>query len=492
MDKTDNLSQKIKYGIKWQAIFSIASQILYFINGVILARILGPKEFGVYGMVQVVSSFVWMFWQLGLNAAIVQRKDIDEKHLHTAFTISMIMGCLCFLATWISAPLIATFFRESQVITLTRLIAFTFVIYAFDRVPSALLSRNLKFKEAAVPGIVNAILYPVVAIPLASIGFGAQSFVLGVITGAIGMVIVRYYWLLRYFTWRPKFMIDKKSAKELLGFGIFLTLTNILNFFLWNLQKIVTGRYLGAIDLGYLNRAANLSAMPLQKLHTTVGNVLLPAFSKIQDDINKIRDWFRKMNFFSYTLAAPFLIFFIFFHDCFIATIFGTKWMPAAKLLIFTSFNTLLGIPNFYWINIINSKGLPYMVFYMNLVRLPIFLTCLFIGVKFGIKGVVIALSVDAILKLIFTLFILRKYIGLYVKDFIISIFEPVGISLLFAIALLCLQHSLLLDIPYWKQLVVVSVVFFTLLFIYYFYRWKYNSYINYLNLDIKTIFRHK
>ncbi len=486
-----SLSSKIKYGIKWQAIFSMASQVLYFINGVILARILGPKEFGVYGMAQVVSSFVWMFWQLGLNAAIVQRKDINEKHLQTAFTISVIMGFLCFGITWISAPFIANFFKEPQVRILTRIIAFTFIIYSFDRIPSALLSRNLKFKEAAIPGLLNAILYPVVAIPLAIIGFGAQSFVWGVIAGALGMVGVRYYWLFKYFSWRPQILIDKKSAKELLSFGIFLTLTNILNFFLWNLQKIITGRYLGASELGYLNRAANLSAMPLQKLNTTVGNVLLPAFSKIQEDIDRIRDWFRKMNFFSYTLAAPFLIFFAFFPDCFIATIFGTKWIPAAKLLIFTSFNTLLGIPNFYWINIINSKGLPYMVFYMNLVRLPIFLTSLFIGVKFGIKGVVIALSVDAIIKLIFTLFVLHKYIGLYVKDFIISIFEPVGISLLFAIILLFLRYTILSTIAYWGQLLCLSFLFFVSIFIYYFYRWKYNSHIDYLHFDIKTTFRH-
>ena len=488
---TSELSQKIKHGIKWQAIISIISQVLYFVNGVILARILGPREFGLYGMAQIVSSFVWMFWQLGLNAAIIQRKEIDRAHLDTAFTISIVMGIICAIITWASAPFIAGFFREPKVIPLTRVIAFTFVIYAFDRVPSALLSRELKFKEAAIPGLLNALVYPAVAIPMALMGFGAMSFVWGVVAGAVAMLLVRYYWLFKYFDWRPRIYFEQKAAKDLLGFGVFLTLKSLLDFVLANVQKILVGN-LGAEELGYFNRAANLSWLPLSKVQSVVNAALLPTFARIQDNTEKTRDWYRKFLFLTYLLVTPFLVFFIFFSRDFILFVFGPKWLFSANLLIWTSLGTLVLLPVMYWDNMINAKGLSDVLFYFRLVQIPVFATFLWIGVKYGVLGVVISLFLfGALFVLPASLVLLKKYVGVLPKDYFLSLAEPVGVILIIVAFVKPISTAMAyLNFNFYLKTISEGLLYGLLLVAYYAYRWFKNSYINYLGFDLKEVMK--
>jgi len=485
---TSQLAKKIKHGIKWQAIISVASQVIYFINGVILARILGPKEFGIYGMAQIVSSFVWMFWQLGLNAAIVQRKEIDRAHLDTAFTISVVMGIICAIITWFSAPFIADFFNEPKVIPLTRVIALTFIIYSLDRIPSALLGRELRFKEAAIPGLLNAFLYPIVAIPMALMGFGAMSFVWGVVAGAVGMLLVRYYWLFKYFDWRPRIGFDKKSAKDLLGFGVFLTLTNILNFFLWNLQKIITGKYLGATDLGYYNRAANLSSLPLKKIYSLVGSVLLPTFSRIQDNHEKLRDWFRKFNFLTYVVISPPLIYFMFFAKPFIYFVFGDKWVESAWILRFTSFWGLLSIPTFYWTNMLNAKGHPNVLFGINVIRLPVLAVSLFVAIRYGLKGVVYTIFGNSIFTFLLFVYSVKRFISLPFRDHLISLFEPLVINTIAAV-----MGWLVGSVISSNELVsffLGTALFSGVVLMYYIVRWFKYPYLGLLKVNVRELVR--
>ncbi len=489
---TSELSKKIKQGIKWQAIISVFSQALYFINGVILARILGPKEFGVYGMAQIVSSFVWMFWQLGLNAAIVQRKEIDRAHLDTAFTISMIMGIICAVLTWFSAPFIAAFFNEPKVIPLTRVIAFTFVIYAFDRVPSALLGRELKFKEAAIPGLLNAIIYPLVAIPLALMGFGAMSFVWGVVAGAVGMLIVRYYWLFKHFDWRPRIYFDKKSAKDLLGFGVFLTLKSLLDFVSLHLQKILIGRYIGSLALGFYNRADNLSNYPVNKVLSIFSSVLLPSFSRVQNDRLKIKNWYQKFIFFTYFVLSFPLFFLLFNSSQTINIIFGSKWSYSSRLLIWTTLAALVSLPRIYWENMLTASGLPKVLFNLRVVQLPFLFVILFWGIKIGgVLGLAIGFfSFSALILFPVYSIALWRYLHISIWDTFLSIWEPMLIFLCgsFGSSFLC-AHTF----NFWNPLVkfIMNLLIYNIWGIsYYFIRLKLVPFISYIGFKLDELIR--
>lgn len=485
----ENIAKKIKHGIKWQFIANMITTVLYFVNGIILARILLPKDFGLYGMAQILSTFIFMFWNLGINSAIIQRKEISDKHLQTAFTISLIMGFICFLITWISAPYLARYFGEPSITLISRLIGITFLIYALDRVPSALLGRNLFFKNISLVGIANPILYGLVAIPLALIGFGPVSFAWGIIAGTLGMVIIRIYWGLKLFKWKPKILFDKEAARHLLGFGVFLTMSGIINFFSSNLQRIITGKFLGSISLGYFTKASHLGEMPALKVKSNIITVLLPGFSSIQHRADKIRDWFKKFNFFTYGLISPGLIFIAFFPREVIVGLFGQKWLPSAGILHWLSLSVLIEASVIYFKNILNATGRPHLPFIIGLVLLIPVTIGLLIGVKWGITGIAIVIFMIAILRLVSNLAVLHFSKLVSIKDFIISAFEPILISLLSCTITYLIYQRFKTQIGTAELRIIALLSIHGIIIISYCcYRWFKKSFIAYLGFDMKKV----
>jgi O-antigen/teichoic acid export membrane protein len=483
------LSKKVKHGIKWQFIANMVGQVIYLVNGVVLARILEPRDFGIYGMSLVLSNFVFMFWNLGLNAAIIQKKEIVTENLNTAFTLSLIMGISCFFIVWLSAPLLALFFKEPIIIPMARIIGATFIIYALDRVPTALLTKNMYFKQISLLGLANPAIYGVIAVSMALSGFGPLSFVWGVVAGALGVMAGKLIYGLKIFTWRPKFYIDKQSAKILLSFGVFIIISDILHYLYVELQRIVIGKYFGAVDLGYFNRASHLSFLPLQKVKTNVGNVLLPAFSKIQDNVQKIRNWFIKFSFFTYAFIVPPLMFFIFFPEDLISGVFGDKWMPAAPLLPIFSVTVIIGAMSIYSSNIFKAIGKPQLHFYIMFTTFIPFALLVFYSIRWGIKGIAFAVLIATTISFVLNAIILIRKQILYASDFIKPLSEVLFVSLVTGFIVYFFYHIRIRHIDKDEiRIITLGLCYFPTICCYYIYRIVRKSYISYLGFDIKKV----
>jgi len=484
-----HLSRKIKHGIKWQLITNLSGQAIYFINGIILARILSPKEFGIYGMAQIISNFTFMFWNLGINSAIIQKKNVTEEDLETAFSISFIMGIVSFVIISASAFYLAGFFKEPIVAPLTLLIGTTFLIYAFDRIPSALLGRNLQFKQTSLIGLANPVVYTLVTVPLALLGFGAFSFAWGIIAASLTMMAMRIRYSIKFYQWRPRFKIHKGSVKPLLNFGLFVTFQSLINFTFSNLQRVLTGKYFGAEDLGQFNRAANLSNMPLSKISENVGVVLMPAFSSIQDRKAKIIDWFKKFNFFTYCIISPFLFFCLFFPRETIEGIFGTKWLPAAPLLFWFSLASFFSVSDIFFFSILNGIGKPHTNFYVRLILLFPFIGSVLFSLRWGLNGVVVVLFLNSVLLFICSVFLLQRYKLVTFYDYFLSCFEPILVSGIVGFMMVCIfkNGGIFLCAPELK-IILLATIFMLIITPYYLFRWYKKSFITYLNFDLKEV----
>lgn len=487
----DSVGTKVKHGIKWQFIANTSGQAVYFAIGIALARILMPKDFGIYGMAQVLSMFIFIFWNLGLNAAIIQRKKINDYHLHTAFTICVVMGVICFVVLWVAAKYLSVFFNEPSVTPLTRIMGITFIIYALDRVPSALLNRNMHFKRVSLLGLINPLVYGVIAVPLALSGFGPFSFAWGVVAGAAIMMVLRIYWSFKLFEWRPKLMVHKESFRNLMGFGVFITLSSIVNFFSWNIQRIIIGKFMGAINLGYFTRASNLGVLPVKNVQANVTNVLLPGFSSIQESKASIRDWFRKFNFFTYAVISPPLLFFSFFPNEVIGGIFGEKWLPSSPLLIWLSLSILITGSGTYFINILQAVGKVRVYFMLSLISVLSVAIGVLVGMRWGIQSIAVAILVANIITFSSYMFILQRYQLVTFRDFIISSFEPVLVSLLACVITVFYSNFFGRYIDnYIFKLSILVFIFGGLVGGYYFGRWLKKSEIVYLDFNVRDVVR--
>ena len=487
------ISSKIKSGIKWQFVSNILGQSIYFINGIALARILSPREFGIFGMVQIISSFIFMFWNLGINAAIIQKKEINDKLTNTAFILCIFMGVACFLIISLIAPLIASFFKEQAVHSLSILVGLTFIIYSFDRMPSALLSKNLKFKELSIIELINPFVQLIVTVPLALHGFGPFSFAWGIIVAAFFIMLMKIYVGRKLVGWNPKLEFSFNHAKQLFHFGSFMTLHSLMNFLFLNLQKIFAGKLFGATDLGYFNRASNLSILPMSQVRGNVESVLLPAFSKVQDSREKIKDWFKKFNYFTYAIISPPLVFFIFYSKEIIIGIFGYKWGPAAPLLVWTSLSCLFSAPEIFFSSILNSLGKPKVNFLVKLFVLVPFVLAILFGSNWGIYGLAVALFISAITVLITYLVVFSVYGLLSINEFLTTSFEPI----LAAIVSIFITKLIYLHLQRYVnnavlEIAVLLIIFGSLELFYYAYRWFAASHIKYLGFNIRHVLEFK
>lgn len=482
-----DISLKIKQGLKWQMASSVIVQIMSFAVGIALARIMTPVEFGQFGLAEVIMNFIFMFWNFGLHHALVQRKEINNEQLNVTFTISIVMGVFCYFISFCAVIPAASYFHEPLIIPLGRIICLTFIIYSFDRVPTALIDRHFKFKERSLISLINPIVYGAIAVPLALAGFGAYSFAWGVVGIAVGVTTCKVIMSLYMFSWRPKFSIKWDEAKGLLLYGGAVTVANVGEFFIGNLQRIIPGRALGVDAVGLLSRSANLSTMLFKQVNASVGSVLLPGFSRIQNDRIRINSWLCKMLFFTHSLLAPPMFFFIFFSKITIVGIFGIQWIVAAPLLPWLAGATLLSSINVYFNSIIKSIGKPSVLLYISIGLVVLFIIFLFISVEMGLLAVAIAICIFSFCRLIVNVWTLRFYGLLTFVDFVETFIEPIAVSFCSGIITLIIVTTFIQPDSIIIELIRNLVIYCGIFSCYLSYRYK-RPYISYLDLSLKDV----
>ena len=191
MDKTtDNLNKRIFSSIRWQAILDIFTKLVAPITFIILARLLSPEDFGVLAIIWIVISISQLVMEMGLNAAIIQKKIIDDTHITTAFLVNLSFGLVLIIIFYFISHYIADFFNMPQLSSLLKVVSLIFLINAFGSVQQALLTRDLLFKKIAIVRTFAALMYSIFTITLALSGFGIWSIIYGqIISSAISSIL---------------------------------------------------------------------------------------------------------------------------------------------------------------------------------------------------------------------------------------------------------------------------------------------------------------
>lgn len=256
-------------------------QGISFLGSVFLARLLTPEIFGVFAIVSFVITFFGFFSDIGLAAALIQKKkEPSQKDLKTTFVIQQCLVAILVFLAFLIAPFIARHYNLStEGIWLIRVLIFSLVLTSLKTIPSILLERKLKFTKVVIPEAAEIISYHLLAVILAFFGFGVWSFVWAVIfRGIIGTGLM--YWL---SPWKPGFAFDKQAAKKLISFG----LPYQSNYFLALIKDAVMPVFVGSVSgvaaVGYLNWALRFSTLPMIPIQI-IFRVAFPAYARIQED----------------------------------------------------------------------------------------------------------------------------------------------------------------------------------------------------------------
>ena len=328
-DTTQAITHKAIKSTKWVFLSTGITKIWQPIVTIILARLLVPADFGLMALATIAISFISLFQDMGLNAALIQCKDRIKEAANIVFWTNMGMGVLLYLMLFVSAPYIAIFFENKDVANILRVIGLTFLIIPLGSVPLVLLSKELEFRKLFYFDIIPAIVPGTISIIFAFSGYGVWALVYGSLSGRVLTVIA--VWCLN--NWRPVLRCDFSILKYLLRFGSYVSVESIQLWGLNTIDNIFVGRFFNSGQLGIYSMGFSIAFMLPSNILTPMSRLLFPTLSKLQDNIVDIQKVCLRVLKINTLISFPLGLFLILSADKLVPVFLGDKWVPIIPVI---------------------------------------------------------------------------------------------------------------------------------------------------------------
>lgn len=324
-----SLGNKTKQGLIWSTLLPAMFQIFRFGISIAIARILDPKDFGIMGIASIIIFYADSFTNFGFSTALIQKKRITEAHINSVFTINFIISIFLTLCICLLSQRIAYFFDISELREVFLVMSSVLIITSFYTVPITLLRRNMQFKIISIIDFVKGLSVSVASLILAILGFKVWSLVAGLIAGLILSVIL----VVIAAKWRPKLAVDWIAVKDIRNFAGWTFISSQLRLFTDYIDHFLIGKFLGPIFLGYYDKSASISKMPVENVSNRVSGVMFSTFSRAQSNEIELRYYLEKSIVTISIICFPLFIGLVLVSDYFVTFLFGAKWVPMIDTL---------------------------------------------------------------------------------------------------------------------------------------------------------------
>lgn len=300
-----------------------------FVIGIVLARLLGPEEFGLIGMIMVFTEISQIFINGGIKDALIRRKTVADIEYQTAFWFNLTVGLICYGLLFVAAPWIADFYQMPILTSLIRVISIGLLFNAFYMVQEVQVIKALRFKHLMVVGLLSSVISGAIGIGLALSDFGVWSLVWRNVILSVAM-----FMLLSFVTrWQPRIRFSMSSLKELFSFGSRLMVLGVINTISNNITYLVIGKKYTAADLGQFTRADTFYKLPTLTISQTIERVTYPILAQYQEDKTRLSTVYRRllnpifmvtaMVLFTLSLSAPEMV----------QILLGDEWKQSGEFL---------------------------------------------------------------------------------------------------------------------------------------------------------------
>lgn len=360
----------------------------------ILARLLTPYDYGLIGMVAVVTSFVSMFKDMGLSLATVQRAEINYDQISTLFWINMVLSVGIGLLMVAISPMVGWFYGEPRVTGIAAVTAIGFLFGGLSVQHEALLKRQMRFFALSLIAFLSIVVGYIVGIALAWSGFGYWSLVFSQMallgTNAVGV------WLA--CRWIPGWPKRGSGVRSMLSFGGNVTGYATVNYFAKNADSLLIGRFRGAQELGFYTKSSQILALPTDQINEPVNSVAIPALSRLAHQPERYRDAYRRMVEKVLLFTMPGVALMIATSDWLVRIMLGPQWGGTSKIIV------LMGVAFLFqpltntggWLLV--SQGRAKEMLSWSLISAPFSIISIVIGLRWGALGVAASYSVARLL----------------------------------------------------------------------------------------------
>lgn len=423
----DDLEKQTNRSIRWNVSVKAPYEVFRFGISIIVARILDPRDFGIVSIATMLIYYANTLTNLGFNQALVQRYEINNGHVNSVFTLDLSVSIFMAGLFYAFAPLMASFFRSPESISVIRAMSLSFIVSTFYDLPHCLLRRNLHFQITSIVDATREVLVSIITVFLAISGFRYWS----IVWGHLIPILFCAMYLCFKARWLPTFQYHHSRIQELFTFGIWSFVRAQVYFLTNRIDRFIIARFSDLATLGLYDKAKSLSQMPYESITAQLNSVLFSSTSRSQYEVDSIANLLYK----SLTIVSL-LTFPIYFGLCsvaehFVLVMLGKKWsmiiIPLQIMSLSGIFLSTSGVMG----TVLTGGGFHKQYSILQIIG-TVFLFCLSLFmVPFGIEAVSVGFLIYAVISFIMNFVLLKRMIHFGLKDFIVAVFPALAASVL-------------------------------------------------------------
>ena len=380
-----SLKEKTIKGVFWVFVETFVVKFLYFLALIFLARWLGPKEFGLIGMIAVFIELGKVLSDSGMTSSLIRTKELTEEDKSTVFIINLFMSLFVYSIVYFIAPLVSVFFEQPILVELIRIYGLIFIFVGLSAIHLAILTKEMNFAKItkiSIPGIIIGVS---VGLYLGYNDYGVWSIVWMYLTSELIKTIL--LWV--FSNWKPKLIFSKVKFKYHYTFGWKLMLSSIISIVFKNIYNLLIGKYYSASTLGYFERSKQFSEYPSSTLTGVIDKVTFPMLSEVKNEPLRLESIYKKLIRVSFYFISPIMLGLAAIAKPLFSIILGEEWMPAVIFFQIICFGKMLYPIHAFNLNILKTFGRSDLFLKLELIKKIIVSFTILIAFQFGILGLV-------------------------------------------------------------------------------------------------------
>ena len=429
---TDINKAKVVSSLTWKLFERFVSQGLSLAIQIILARLLLPEDFGSLAIIVAITNYAAIFVQSGIATALILKKDLDDKDVSTVLISCLILASAFYTILFVAAPFIANAFESDILVPTLRIQSLVLFLNAINSVQTAILSRKMQFKRLFVRSLIAVPVSGIVGIAMAYLGFGLWSLVMYNLSNMLVVVLVMNIGN----DLRIKLGFSMEKARTIYSFSSKILVTSFVSGGYDLMRTMAIGKKYNTNDLAFYDKAYSYSYYVVNILNSSISSVMLPTFSKKQDDINEIKLIARRSTKLSAFVMIPLMVGIATIATPLVRLLLTEKWMECVPyLMIFC----MLRIPGIFMAidkQIFYAIGRSEINMYYEICLFIINIIALIISLKMGVLWIAIFACAIEYIGLIAIFTLSKKFVNYNFKERLLDLWKSIASSIVMFVGL--------------------------------------------------------
>lgn len=422
----DSLKGKAIIGVGWSAMENVARYGITFVVTLVLARLLGPDEYGLIGVVSILINVFNAIVDSGLTAALVRKKNVNNTDYSTVFVANFVISVFLSIVLFFLSGYISVFFSRPELKVLTEVMSVVIVINSLAIVQKARLTREINFRIQTKISVIATILSGILGIALAYMGYGVWALVWQQISSQLLITILLWY----FNRWRPQLIFSIESFKELWGFGWKLLASSLIGTIWDEVFSIVIGKCYSPSSLGLYTRARQFASLCSSNINTVVQRVSYPVLSSIQDDKERLKNGYERVIKMTMLPTFVLMVGMAAVAKPMIVVLIGEKWIGCIPMLQLICFDMMLYPLHALNLNAIQVLGRSDLILKLRIIKTIIATSVLIVGIVHGILWMLFASIIIGWLSYFLNSYFLKSLLDYTIYDQLRTIIPGLVIAL--------------------------------------------------------------